>query len=72
MDAKDSDSSTRDGPDSCPADKACVIVLVKDNLLLIPHSVRTFHNVFTLGPRLMEGGMLWDMCDIPALLKELL
>lgn len=26
----------------------------------------------TLGPSLMEGGMLWDECNIPALLDELL
>jgi hypothetical protein len=72
MDAKDWGDFARDGPNWCPADKGRVIILGKDDVLLMPPGVRTLHTVFTLGPSLMEGGMLWDECNIPALLDELL
>jgi hypothetical protein len=72
MDAKDWGDFARDGPHWCPADKGRVIILEKDDVLLLPPGVRTLHTVFTLGPSLMEGGMLWDECNIPALLDELL
>jgi hypothetical protein len=38
----------------------------------MPPGLRRLHTVFTLGPSLTEGGMLWDECNIPALLDELL
>jgi hypothetical protein len=38
----------------------------------MPPSTRMLHTVFTLEPSLMEGGMLWDECNIPSLLDELL
>ncbi|GAB7336655.1 hypothetical protein MBLNU13_g10339t1 [Cladosporium sp. NU13] len=72
MDAKDWDEFARDGPSWCLAGKGRVIILEKDDVLLMPPGVRTLHTVFTLGPSLMEGGMLWDECKIPALLDELL
>jgi hypothetical protein len=49
-----------------------VIILEKDDALLMPPGLRTLHTIFTLGPSLMEGGMLWDEYNIPALLEELL
>ncbi|GAB7336106.1 hypothetical protein MBLNU13_g08904t2 [Cladosporium sp. NU13] len=55
MDAKDWDDFARDGPSWCPAGKGRVIILEKDDVLLMPPGVRTLHTVFTLGPSLMEG-----------------
>jgi hypothetical protein len=72
MDAKDWNGFARDGQSWCPAGKGRVIILEKDDVLLMPPGVRILHTVFTLGPSLMEGGMLWDECNIPALLDELL
>ncbi|KAM0710552.1 hypothetical protein Q7P35_002223 [Cladosporium inversicolor] len=72
MDAKDWNDFARDGQNWCPAGKGRVIILEKDDVLLMPPGVRILHTVFTLGPSLMEGGMLWDECNIPALLDELL
>ncbi|KAM0713360.1 hypothetical protein Q7P35_000812 [Cladosporium inversicolor] len=72
MDAKDWDDFARDGKSWCPAGKGRVIILEKDDVLLMPPGVRTLHTVFTLGSSLMEGGMLWDECNIPALLDKLL
>ena len=58
MDAKDWGDFARDGPDWCPADKGRVTILEKDDMLLMPPGVRSLHTVYTLGPSLMEGGML--------------
>jgi hypothetical protein len=63
---------TQEGPSWSPTEKGRVIVLEKDDVLLMPPGVRTLHTVFTLEPSLMEGGMLWDECNIPSLLDELL
>jgi hypothetical protein len=38
----------------------------------MPPGTRMLHTVFTLEPSLTEGGMLWDGCNIPSLLDELL
>lgn len=72
MDAKDWDDFARNGPSWCPSDKGRVIVLEKDDVLLMPPGLRTVHTVFTLSPSVMEGGMLWDELNIPALLDALL
>jgi hypothetical protein len=72
IDVKDWDDFARDGPTWHPADKGRVIILEKDDALLMPPGLRTLHTIFTLGPSLMEGGMLWDEYNIPALLEELL
>ena len=58
MDAKDWGDFARDGPNWCPADKGRVTILEKDDVLLMPPGVRSLHTVYTLGPSLMEGGML--------------
>jgi hypothetical protein len=55
-----------------PGDKGRVIILEKDDVLLMPPGLRVLHAVFTLETSLMEGGMLWDECNIPQLLNELL
>jgi hypothetical protein len=55
-----------------PGDKGRVIILEKDDVLLMPPGLRVLHAVFTLENSLMEGGMLWDECNIPDLLDELL
>jgi hypothetical protein len=34
------------------------MILEKDDVLLMPPSLRTLYTVFTLGPSLMEGGIL--------------
>jgi hypothetical protein len=38
----------------------------------MPPGTRMLHTISTLEPSLMEGGMLWDECNIPSLLNELL
>jgi hypothetical protein len=55
-----------------PGDKGRVIILEKDDVLLMPPGLRVLHAVFTLEDSLMEGGMLWDEYNIPDLLDELL
>jgi len=54
-----------------PGGKGRMVILEKDDVLLMPPGVRTLHAVFTLETSLMEGGMLWDECNIPDLLDEL-
>ncbi|KAM0721368.1 hypothetical protein Q7P37_002292 [Cladosporium fusiforme] len=68
----DWEAFARDGPSWSPAGKGRVIILEKDDVLLMPPGVRTLHSVLTLEDSLMEGGMLWDEHNIPALLDELL
>jgi hypothetical protein len=63
---------TQEGPSWSPADKGRVVVLERDDVLLMPPGTRMLHTVFTLEPSLMEGGMLWDENNIPSLLDELL
>ena len=72
MSEKDWHDFTQEGPSWSPADKGRVIVLEKDDVLLMPPGTRILHTVFTLEPSLMEGGMLWDERNIPSLLDELL
>jgi hypothetical protein len=72
MSGKDWDNFTQEGPSWSPAEKGRIIVLEKDDVLLMPPGIRVLHTVFTLEPSLMEGGMLWDECNIPSLLDELL
>jgi hypothetical protein len=72
MDVKDWEDFARDGPSWCPADKGRIIVLEKDDVLLMPPGLQTVHTVLTLSPSVMEGGMLWDELNIPALLDALL
>jgi hypothetical protein len=55
-----------------PGDRSRVIILEKDDVLLMPPGLRVLHAVFNLETSLMEGGMLWDECNIPDLLDELL
>jgi hypothetical protein len=71
MDAKeDWDDFAQDGPNWGPAHERLVIVLEKDDVLLISLSFRTLHNIFTLRPSLIGGGMLWAECKTPTLRKE--
>lgn len=56
----------------CPGTKGRVIILEKDDVLLMPPGVRVLHTVFTLETSLIAGGLLWDEYDIPSLLDELL
>jgi len=63
---------TQEGPSWSPAEKGRVVVLERDDVLLMPPGTRMLHTVFTLEPSLMEGGMLWDECNISSLLDELL
>ena len=63
---------TQEGPSWAPAEKGRVVVLERDDVLLMPPGTRMLHTVFTLEPSLMEGGMLWDECNISSLLDELL
>jgi hypothetical protein len=72
MSGKDWHDFTQEGPSWSPAEKGRVVVLEKDDVLLMPPGMRVLHTVFTLEPSLMEGGMLWDECNIPSLLDELL
>lgn len=72
MNDKDWDDFARDGASWSPAGKGRVIILEKDDVLLMPPGLRVLHTVFTLGTSLMEGGIIWDECNIPALLDELL
>jgi hypothetical protein len=72
MSEKDWYDFTQEGPSWSPADKGRVVVLEKDDVLLMPPGTRMLHTVFTLEPSLMEGGMLWDEQNIPSLLDELL
>jgi hypothetical protein len=72
MNDKDWNDFARDGSRWSPADKGRVIILEQDDVLLMPPGLRVLHTVFTLGPSLMEGGMLWDECNVPALLDELI
>jgi hypothetical protein len=60
------------GEEWSPGVKGRVIILEKDDVLLMPPGLRVLHAVFTLETSLMEGGMLWDECNIPDLLDELL
>jgi hypothetical protein len=55
-----------------PGDRGRVIILEKDDVLLMPPGLRVLHAVFTVEDSLMEGGMLWDEYNIPKLLDELL
>lgn len=72
MNDKDWDDFTQQGPKWIPAGKGRVIILEKDDVLLMPPGLRALHAVFTIEPSLMEGGMVWDENNIPALLGELL
>jgi hypothetical protein len=72
MGGEDWDGFAREGAYWSPAGKGRVIILEKDDVLFMPPGLRTLHAVFTLGSSLMEGGMLWDEYNIPALLDELL
>jgi hypothetical protein len=72
MDDEDWDVFVRGGAYWSPASKGRVIILEKDDVLFMPPGLRTLHTVFTLGPSLIEGGILWDEYNIPALLNELL
>jgi len=69
---EDWDDFASKGPSWTPGDKGRMIVLEKDDALLMPPGTRVLHTVFTIEPSLMEGGMVWDECNIPALLDELL
>jgi hypothetical protein len=72
MGDEDWDEFAREGACWSPVGKGRVIILEKDDVLFMPPGLRILHTVFTLGPSLMEGGMLWDEYNIPALLDELL
>jgi hypothetical protein len=72
MDNEEWDKFARDRTCWTPAGKGRVIILEKDDVLSMPPGLRTLHTVFTLGPSLVQGGMLWDEYNIPALLDELL
>jgi hypothetical protein len=72
MSDKDWDDFAQDGERWSPGDKGRVIVLEKDDVLLMPPGLRVLHTVFTIETSLMEGGMLWDEYSIPQLLEELL
>jgi hypothetical protein len=72
MSDTDWDDFAQDGARWFPGTKGRMIVLEKDDVLLIPPGVRVLHTVFTLETSLIAGGMLWDEYDIPNLLDELL
>ncbi|KAM0724098.1 hypothetical protein Q7P37_000278 [Cladosporium fusiforme] len=72
MSEQDWDDFAQAGPSWSPAGKGRAIILEKDDLLLMPPGLRVLHAVLTLEPSLMEGGMLWDERNNPALLDELL
>jgi hypothetical protein len=58
MSGKDWHDFTQEGPNWSPAKKGRVVVLEKDDVLLMPPGMRVLHTAFTLEPSLMEGGML--------------
>ena len=72
MNDEDWDDFARDGACWSAAGKGRMIILEKDDVLLMPPGLRVLHAVFTLETSLMEGGMLWDEYNIPNLLHELL
>jgi hypothetical protein len=49
---------TQEGLSWSPAKKGRVVVLERDNVLLIPPGTRMLHTISTLEPSLIEGGML--------------
>jgi hypothetical protein len=67
----DWDDFAQHGERWAPSGKGRVIILEKDDVLLMPPGLRVLHTVFTLETSLMEGGMLWDEYNIPNLLDEL-
>lgn len=72
MSDRDWDDFAQDGARWCPGAKGRVIVLEKDDVLLIPPGVRVLHTIFTLQTSFIAGGMLWDEYNITTLLDELL
>jgi hypothetical protein len=72
MSDKDWDDFAQDGAKWSPGDKGRIVILEKDDVLLMPPGLRVLHTVFTIETSLMEGGMLWDENNIPQLLDELL
>jgi hypothetical protein len=72
MSDRDWDDFAQDGARWCPGAKGRVIVLEKDDVLLIPPGVRVLHTIFTLETSFIAGGMLWDEYNITTLLDELL
>ena len=72
MGDEDWEDFAEQGPLWAPAGKGRMIILEKDDVLLMPPGLRVLHAVYTLDTSLMEGGMLWDEENIPTLLKELL
>lgn len=72
MSEQDWDDFAQAGPSWSPECKGRAIILGRDDFLLMPSGLRVLHTVLTLEPSLMEGGMLWDERNIPALLDELL
>jgi hypothetical protein len=72
MDENDWESFAREGCNWSPRGKARIVILEKDDVLLMPPGVRTVHAVFTPEPCLIEGGMLWDDNCLPETLQGLL
>jgi hypothetical protein len=72
MNDEDWENFAQDGAQWSPGDKGRIIILEKDDVLLMPPGVRVLHTVFTLETSLMVGGMLWDEYNIQDLLDELL
>jgi hypothetical protein len=72
MDQDDWNGFAQEGCNWSPRGKARIVMLEKNDVLLMPPSVRTVHAVFTPEPSLMEGGMLWDESSIPEILQGLL
>jgi hypothetical protein len=72
MDEDDWESFAREGCNWSPQGKARIVILEKDDVLLMPPGVRTVHAVFTPEPCLIEGGMLWDDNCLPEILQGLL
>jgi hypothetical protein len=68
----DWESFAREGCNWSPGDKARILILEEDDVLLMPPGLRTVHAVFSPKPCLMEGGMLWDECSLPEILEGLL
>jgi hypothetical protein len=72
MDENDWEGFARESCNWSPGGKARILVLEKDDVLLMPPGLRAVHAVFTPEPSLMEGGMLWDVDNLPEILQGLL
>jgi hypothetical protein len=66
------DNFADEGNEWLPSGKERLIVLEKDDVLLMPPGLRVVHAVHSPVSGLMEGGMLWDSLNVLEILRSIL